>query len=217
MESFKEKRQKMVDEEIVARGIKDPRIANAFLTIPREQFVSKSQISFAYCDHPLPIEEKQTISQPYMVAVMIEEANLQPHDKVLEVGTGSGYSAAILSRVVEEVYSIERYPKLMKLAKKRLHKLGITNVHLKVGDGSLGWEECMPYDAIIVTASGPAIPPSLRKQLRIGGRLVMPVGPNLEAQYLIRLTKTGADSYRQENKGAVRFVPLIGKEGWLFS
>ncbi|SPJ31722.1 protein-L-isoaspartate(D-aspartate) O-methyltransferase [Candidatus Protochlamydia amoebophila] len=214
MDSYQEIRKQMVEKQIAARGIQDPRVLEAMGKVPRERFVSEHIAPLAYEDRPLSIDEGQTISQPFIVAVMAQQAQITPQDKVLEIGTGSGYSAAILSQLASHVYSMERYPKLAELAKKRLQEFGYNNVTVSVGDGSLGWEEFAPYEVIIVTAGGPQIPPSLLKQLAISGRLVIPVGPSLESQQLMRVMREDADHYRYENLGSVQFVPLVGKEGW---
>jgi protein-L-isoaspartate(D-aspartate) O-methyltransferase len=209
-----EARRRMVEEQIAARGIRDPAILKAFLSVPREEFVPPRLAEFAYEDTPLPIEADQTISQPYIVALMIEALGLKAKDRVLEVGTGSGYAAALLGEVAAEVYTIERHDVLARLARERLEKLGARNVHVLCGDGTLGWPEHAPFDAIVVAAGGPDVPRSLRAQLAIGGRLVMPVGDTGRLQRLIRVTRAGEDEWRSEDLEAVRFVPLIGAEGW---
>ncbi|MGH2638758.1 MAG: protein-L-isoaspartate(D-aspartate) O-methyltransferase [Rhabdochlamydiaceae bacterium] len=214
MEGFKEQRRKMVAEQIAARGVQDPRVLEVMEKVPREMFVDPFAVPFAYKDTPLPIKEEQTISQPFIVAWMVEQAQLNPQDKVLEVGTGSGYSTAILSQLTSHVYSIERFPTLAQLAEERLQQLGYTNISILVGDGTVGWNDFSPYDAIIVTAGGPQVPPSLLKQLKIGGRLIIPVGPNLDDQQLVHVVREDKDNYRYKNIGAVRFVPLLGQEGW---
>ncbi|MEX2365153.1 MAG: protein-L-isoaspartate(D-aspartate) O-methyltransferase, partial [Pseudohongiellaceae bacterium] len=169
---------------------------------------------FAYDDSPLPIEEGQTISQPYIVALMTEAMQLKPDDTVLEIGSGSGYAAAVLSRVVKQVYTIERHQGLTRIARQRLEKLHYDNVELRCGDGTLGWPEHAPFDAIVVTAGGPDVPRSLVRQLVIGGRLVIPTGPSLHEQKLLRVTRISEDEMEIEELGGVRFVPLIGDEGW---
>jgi protein-L-isoaspartate(D-aspartate) O-methyltransferase len=196
------------------RGISDRAVLEAMAVVPREQFVGMDLAEFAYDDTPLPIEEGQTISQPYIVALMTEALHLRPGDKVLEVGTGSGYAAAVLSRVAGKVYTIERHRSLAHQAQVRLRKLGYQNVEVLCGDGTLGWPEHAPYNAIVVTAGGPETPRSLIEQLAIGGRLVIPAGPSLAEQKLLRLTRTTADAVEIEELGAVRFVPLIGEQGW---
>lgn len=214
MDPFKKQRQRMIEEHIEARGIKNPKVLEAMKTIPRELFVNSEDIQFSYADSPLSIEEGQTISQPYMVALMTELAEISPSDKVLEIGTGSGYSAAILSKLASQVFTIERHAKLAEIAKARLQSLQISNISVHVGDGTIGLEENAPYDAIIVTAGAPLIPGSLLKQLAVGGRLIIPIGPQLENQQLVRVIRGAEDSYRQEIICAVRFVPLLGQEGW---
>ena len=196
------------------RGISDQAVLDAMAMVPREQFVGLDLAEFAYDDTPLPIEEGQTISQPYIVALMTEALHLGPADSVLEVGTGSGYAAAVLSRVAQQVYTIERHRSLAHQAESRLHKLGYDNVRVLCGDGTLGWPEHAPYDAIVVTAGGPETPRSLVEQLKIGGRMVIPAGPSLTEQKLLRITRTSAEEVKIEELGAVRFVPLIGEEGW---
>ncbi|PXX91700.1 protein-L-isoaspartate O-methyltransferase [Marinobacter vulgaris] len=196
------------------RGIKDKRVLDALEAVPREAFVSVHQTEFAYDDNPLPIEEGQTISQPYIVALMTEAMQLDPEDTVLEIGTGSGYAAAVLSRIVKQVYTVERHPALAKVARQRLAKLGYDNVAVLCGDGSLGWPEHAPYDAIVVTAGAPSVPGSLVRQLDIGGRLVIPAGAAVHQQRLLRVTRISEDKTETEDLGGVRFVPLIGKEGW---
>lgn len=207
-------RHLMVEEQIVARGVRDPAVLHAMRTVPRERFIGERQARLAYQDHALPIGEGQTISQPYVVAVMTEAVQLRPTDRVLEVGTGSGYAAAVLSMIVREVYTIERVESLAHTARRRLQELGYANVQVQHGDGSLGWPEHGPYDAIIVTAGGPDVPRSLLRQLAVGGRLVMPVGPEPRWQRLVRVTKTDENSYDREALEEVAFVPLIGAEGW---
>jgi protein-L-isoaspartate(D-aspartate) O-methyltransferase len=170
--------------------------------------------AFAYEDGALPIGEEQTISQPYVVAVMTEALGLRPDDRVLEIGTGSGYAAAVLATIAAEVYTIERLEGLAESARRRLAELGYANVQVRHGDGSLGWPEHAPYDAIVVTASGPDVPTALLNQLAVGGRLVMPVGSKFGRQRLVRIQRTAADSYRRENLEGVVFVPLIGAQGW---
>lgn len=196
------------------RGIKDKAVLDAMATVPREQFVGMDLAEFAYDDTPLPIDEGQTISQPYIVALMVEAMQIGPDDRVLEVGTGSGYAAAILSRIAGEVYTIERHRSLAHLAESRLEKLGYDNVKVLCGDGTLGWPEHAPYDAIVVAAGGPEAPRSLIEQLSIGGRLVIPAGPSPAQQELLRVTRIDATQIEIEELGAVRFVPLIGEEGW---
>jgi protein-L-isoaspartate(D-aspartate) O-methyltransferase len=214
MDSFADKRWHMVEQQIAARGIVDQAVLDALRAVPREMFVPASAAEFAYEDTPLPIEEGQTISQPYVVALMAAALTLTPGDRVLEVGAGSGYAAAVLSRIAAEVYTIERHEALAELARRRMKDLGFDNVHILHGDGTLGWREHAPYDAIAVAAGGPSVPEALREQLAIGGRLVIPVGTTPRVQELVRVTRTGQHEYEQEELGGVRFVPLIGAVGW---
>ena len=203
----------MVDAQVARRGITDERVLAAMRAVPRENFTAPGFEEFAYEDSALPIAEGQTISQPYIVGAMAAAAELEPGDKVLEVGTGSGYAAAILSHIAGQVFAIERHAALTEAAAGRLSELGYTNVTLKTGDGSRGWPQEAPFDAILVSAGGPSVPEALKQQLVIGGRLVVPVGP-AEEQRLIRLTRTGEDTFEQDDLGAVRFVKLIGAHGW---
>ena len=209
---YQKARERMVETQIAARGIRDPRVLEAMRKVPRHLFVDEALKDQAYGDYPLPIGEGQTISQPYIVALMTEALELKGPEKVLEVGTGSGYQAAILAELARWVYSIERHPSLAYRAKRILEKLGYHNVIIKVGDGTKGWPEAAPFDAIIVTAAGPKIPEPLLEQLKDGGRLVMPVGDEW-SQYLIKVTKKG-DKLIKENLGAVRFVKLVGEYGF---
>lgn len=211
---FREEREQMVEDQIASRGIRDPGVLHAMRTVPRELFVAESQQDQAYDDGPLPIGEGQTISQPYVVALMTEAVAPMPGDRALEVGTGSGYAAAVLATIVSEVYTIERLGGLARAARRRLATLGYHNVHVLEGDGTLGWPEHAPYDAIIVTAGGPRVPPALLEQLAVGGRLIMPVGSAHRFQHLVRVTRTAMDRHEHEDLEDVAFVPLIGKEGW---
>lgn len=204
----------MIRKHLIGRGIRDPAVLAAMREIPREEFVAERMRDMAYEDHPLPIEEGQTISQPYMVAYMAEALELSKTDRVLEIGAGTGYSAAILSRIVDRVYSVERLEGLALSARRRLETLGYTNVVIHQGDGTLGWPEHAPYDAIVVTAAAPKTPKPLLDQLAAGGRLVIPVGPTSYFQDLIRIRRVGEYEYRTEQLCGVRFVPLIGVEGW---
>lgn len=206
-------RQSMVDHQIAARGVRDARILEAMRTVPREVFVPDPLSEFAYEDTPLPIEAGQTISQPYIVAHMIEAAAIEPGDRVLEIGAGSGYAAAVTSRIAAQVYAIERHPELAELAAKRMARLGYDNVEIRTGDGTSGWPEVAPFDAILVAAGGPSIPPPLLEQLATGGRLVMPVG-DADQQRLVRATRRSQTDFEEEDLGEVRFVPLIGAHGW---
>ena len=196
------------------RGVRDPSVLNAMRRVPREAFVQPGFEEFAYEDSPLPIGEDQTISQPYVVAVMIEAAEVKPGDRVLEVGTGSGYAAAVLSRIADRVYSIERHSSLLQSARERVGKLGYDNIELRTGDGTLGWEDAAPFDAILVAAGGPRVPEKLRQQLAIGGRLVIPVGDEGKHQKLLKIVRKGKDEYDEHDLGPVLFVPLVGAQGW---
>jgi protein-L-isoaspartate(D-aspartate) O-methyltransferase len=211
---FDEARRRMVQHQLVARGISDPLVLAAMGKVPRERFVPARQAGLAYRDGPLPIGEGQTISQPYIVALMTQAARLTRSDRVLEIGTGSGYSAAVLAEIVAEVYTVERLAGLAEGARQRLAALGHANVHVLVGDGTLGWPEHAPYDAIIATAGGPRPPQALLDQLAIGGRLVIPVGPDQYEQTLVRIVRAAAHDYRREALEPVAFVPLIGAQGW---
>jgi protein-L-isoaspartate(D-aspartate) O-methyltransferase len=212
--NMEKEREQMVARQIEGRGLRDPAILAAMREVPREAFVSERHRQFAYDDGPLPILEGQTISQPYVVALMIQMLYLKPEDRVLEIGTGSGYAAAILSRIASEVHTVERVESLVHYAQQNLAAVGYENVHVHHGDGTLGWPEYAPYDAIIVAAGGPQIPQALKDQLAVGGRLVMPVGSEQRAQRLVRLTRLDEDEYEQETLSHVRFVPLIGEQGW---
>jgi len=214
MSEFASQRAEMVTTQIARRGLRDPAMLAAMGSVPREAFVSPSLQEFAYADSALPIEKHQTISQPYIVALMTTALQLQPGDRVLEVGTGSGYAAAILGRIAKEVYTIERHGELVELAIRRLRDLGFDNVTVKHGDGTLGWPEKSPFDAIVVAAGGPEIPTALRDQLAIGGRLVIPVGEARSLQKLIRTTRIAEDDYQTDDLDDVRFVPLVGSQGW---
>jgi protein-L-isoaspartate(D-aspartate) O-methyltransferase len=205
-------RDTMVDRQIAARGVRDPHILDAMRSVPREMFVPERLHEFAYEDTPLPIEAGQTISQPYIVAHMIEAAGIRPGDHVLEIGAGSGYAAAVMSRIAGRVHSIERHKELADLARERLRRLGYDNVEIRVGDGTEGWPEAAPFDAILVAAGGPHVPEPLIDELAIGGRLVMPVGDG--QQKLVRVSRRSEHRFDEEDLGEVRFVPLIGAHGW---
>lgn len=206
-------RNAMVREQIASRGVRDEKILEAMRSVPREQFMKESLREFAYQDTPLPIGFDQTISQPFIVAYMIEALALKGGERVLEIGTGSGYAAAVLAEIAGEVYTVERYPNLAETARERLARTGYTNVHVLHGDGTRGWPEHAPYDGIIVAAGGPEVPRSLHEQLRVGGRLVIPVGPQ-HSQKLVRVTRISESEYHKETLTEVRFVPLVGAEGW---
>lgn len=207
-----EQREQMVREQLQGRGLTDPRLLRVFRKMPRHLFVPPECQQAAYTDHPLPIGAKQTISQPYMTALMTNCLRLQGHERVLEIGTGSGYQTAILAELALEVYSIERLQELLSKAVVRMEALGYTNVHLSVANGSPGWPEHAPYDAILVTAAAPEIPEPLLTQLADGGRLVLPIGPP-QAQMLIEVEKRHGTLHRREVTSCV-FVPLVGKHGW---
>ncbi len=203
---------RMVAEQLRHRGITSESVLQAMERLPRHIFVPALR-KRAYDDAALPIDCGQTISQPWMVAAMTAALELKGNERVLEIGTGSGYQCAVLSLLAEEVYSIERIPELSAQARGRLDKLGLGPVHLKVGDGSLGWPEAAPFDAIIVTAAAPRIPPPLLEQLAVGGRLVIPVGEG-DLDRLVRVTRERADFLRHENLVECRFVPLVGRYGF---
>src|SRR3954454_14979587 len=207
-------RRQMIDLQVAGRGITDPLVLEAMRRVPRERFVSEGLEEFAYEDSPLPIEAGQTISQPYIVAAMSEAAEVQPGDRVLEIGTGSGYAAAVLSMIADQVYTVERHAELAEIARQRFERLGYDNIQVRVGDGTQGWPDAQPFDAILVTAGGPSIPDTLRHQLAMGGRLLMPVGATQRHQSLIKLVRTSQTEYAEQDLGGVMFVPLIGAHGW---
>jgi protein-L-isoaspartate(D-aspartate) O-methyltransferase len=214
MTDFASEREAMVERQLRRRGITEPDILDAFRAVPREAFVGGNVAHLAYGDHPLPIEAEQTISQPYIVALMIQAAAIRRGDKVLEVGSGSGYAAAVISRIAAQVIGIERQHELVEIGSKRLQLLGYDNVVVVEGDGTKGWPERAPYDAILVAASGSHVPEPLIDQLKTGGRLVIPLGEPGWNQKLIRILKSEDGSLQQLDLGAVRFVPLIGERGW---
>jgi protein-L-isoaspartate(D-aspartate) O-methyltransferase len=207
-------RREMVRRQIASRGIRDEALLEAMARVRREGYIPSWLGEFAYEDAPLPIEEEQTISQPYIVATMIDALRIGRSSRVLEVGTGSGYAAAVLAELAAEVYTIERHASLAQAAHDRLRRDGYHNVHVQHGDGSLGWPENAPYDAIVVAAGGPRVPEMLKDQLAVGGRLVMPVGKEPGLQQLVRVVRTHQDRWTTEDLGAVRFVPLVGAQGW---
>jgi protein-L-isoaspartate(D-aspartate) O-methyltransferase len=209
---FSKARLKMVEDQIIARGIQDPRVIAAMKKVPRHLFVEEALQGQAYSDHPLPIGEKQTISQPYMVALMTETLLLTGRDKVLEIGAGSGYQTCILAEIALKVFSIERIRSLAIQVRKLVYELGYLNVEIKFSDGTLGWMDESPFDAIMVTAGSPGIPQPLVDQLAVGGRLVIPVGDPTD-QELIRVTRTEG-GIKKEDLGGCRFVRLIGQHGW---
>ena len=212
MVNFKKVRERMVETQIAARGVHDERVLEAMRKVPRHLFLDEALRDQAYSDHPLPIAENQTISQPYIVALMTESLELKGTEKVLEIGTGSGYQSAILAELADRVFSIERYPELAYRANSILQKLGYGNIIVRVGDGSLGWPDDAPFDGIIVTAGTPQIPQPLIDQLKMGGRLVVPVGDRLGQDLM--LVKRVAEGIKKTNLGGVRFVNLVGKWGW---
>ncbi|HET9638379.1 MAG TPA: protein-L-isoaspartate(D-aspartate) O-methyltransferase [Allosphingosinicella sp.] len=207
-------REAMVQRQIAGRGIKGTRLLDAFRTVPREEFVPEPMRAFAYEDGPLPIEVGQTISQPYIVALMIEAAGIAPGDRVLEIGAGSGYAAAVMGRIAEEVIAVERHCELAGLARERMERLGYSNVRIVEGDGTGGLPAEAPFEAILCAASGSHVPEALRRQLRVGGILVMPVGEPEAVQNLVKVTRRGEEDFDEEDLGPVRFVPLIGTHGW---
>ena len=198
----------------LAAAVRNRHVLEAIQLIPREKFVPEELAEFAYEDSPLPIEAGQTISQPYIVAAMIEAAEVKPGDRVLEIGAGSGYAAAVMSVIADQVYAIERHAELAELARKQFQSLGYDNIEVRTGDGTNGWPEAQPFDAIVAAAGGPRIPEPLRAQLAIGGRLVMPVGETQRVQRLAKITRRTETDYEEENLGDVMFVPLIGAHGW---
>lgn len=212
-QDFSSMRQHMVQNQIVRRGIHEPTLLTALNTVPRHLFVPPAAVDHAYDDSPLPIGEGQTISQPYIVALMIEAAKLENSMSLLEIGTGSGYAAAVASQLVKHVYTIERLPSLAKHAKEVCQSLGYLNIDVKEGDGTLGWPDKGPFDAIIVTAGAPVVPEILLSQLKEGGKIIIPVG-NQWSQELLRIQKSTDGKVTREVLELVRFVPLIGKEGW---
>lgn len=206
-------RRLMVEQQVISRGVRDPLVIDAMMRVPRHLFVEEALRSQAYGDFPLPIGEKQTISQPFMVAFMSEALCLKGQEKVLEIGTGSGYQAAVLSQLASRVYSVERLSGLARRARRILDQVGCRNVNIRLTDGTLGWEDEAPFDGIIVTAGSPEIPHHYLEQLTIGGRLVIPVGSR-GAQVLKRVVRNGLDSFSEEDLLDCRFVPLVGKFGW---
>ena len=214
MTDFAELRRLMVERQIAGRGIRDAALLDALNSVPREEFVAAGDRVQAYGDHPLPIGYGQTISQPYIVALMIAAAGIGAGDCVLEVGAGSGYAAAVMSRLAAQVIAVERKPELAAAARDRLARLGFSTVRIVEGDGSRGWPEEAPFNAILAAASGSHVPEPLIEQLASGGRLVMPVGGQLWAQTLMKITKQADGQTKRENLGKVRFVPLIGEEAW---
>jgi protein-L-isoaspartate(D-aspartate) O-methyltransferase len=215
MDRYKKQRARMVETQIKMRGITDARVLKAMETVPRHLFIDEGLIDQAYSDNPLPIGERQTVSQPYIVALMTEAMELKGKEVVLEIGTGSGYQTAILAELVERVFSIERIAALASRARKILDQLNYYNVAIRVGDGSYGWKEESPFDAIITTAAAPGVPRYLIEQLLVGGRLIIPVGAR-DVQTLYKFTRLSEDvnDLKTEDLGGCRFVSLIGDSGW---
>ncbi len=208
-----EARRRMVEQQLRRRDIDDPRVLEAMAAVPREVFVPERLGRVAYADGPLPIGEGQTISQPYVVALMAQAAMIGPDARVLDVGTGSGYGAAVLARLAAEVYTVERVAGLARRAEAAFHRLGLERIRIRVCDGSRGWPEAAPFDAILVAAAAPSVPKALLGQLAEGGRLVIPVGALDDGQSLLRITRSGPDRYQRDSLGPVAFVPLIGEPG----
>ncbi len=214
MTDYSKLRERMVKRQIAGRGVRSEKVLDAMRKVPRERFLPQGQGVWAYDDAPLPIGDGQTISQPYIVAYMTEALALEGGERVLEIGTGSGYAAAVLAEIAAYVYTIERIEGLAKMASAVLDDLGYHNVHVRRGDGTLGWPEEAPFDGIVVTAGGPDVPDTLQHQLKTGGRLVMPVGTSSWYQELVRVTRVSETEFETEDLIPVRFVPLIGEEGW---
>ena len=212
--NYAAEREAMVERQIESRGITDPKILEAFRAVPRAPSRTAEYADLAYGAHPLPLDAGQTISQPYIVALMIKAAEIKPGDKVLEVGAGSGYAAAVISRIAGKVVAIERQRELVKIAQQRIARLGYDNVKIVEGDGTRGCPEEAPFDAILAAASGSHLPPQWVEQLAEGGRIVMPVGDPGWIQKLVKVTKGPGGNLITEDLGGVRFVPLIGEEGW---
>jgi protein-L-isoaspartate(D-aspartate) O-methyltransferase len=211
---FEKLRQKMVEEQLITRGIKDQAVIEAFKKVAREKFMLEKNRDYAYQDGAQSIDAGQTISQPYIVALMLQALKLGEEDRVLEVGTGSGYAAALLAEIVKKVYTIERIEQLAVQARKVLQELDYQNVEVKIGDGSLGWEEKAPYDAILVSAAAPYVPENIIKQLANKGRLIIPVGERGGIQQLKLITKKYNGKIKEESLEYVRFVPLLGDDSW---
>jgi protein-L-isoaspartate(D-aspartate) O-methyltransferase len=212
MTKFDVQRQRMVDYHIAARGISQEAVLEAMRNVPRHEFVTSDCLDEAYADYPLPIGHGQTISQPYIVALMTELLDVRPENRVLEIGTGCGYQTAILARLAERIYSIERIPELAELARRNLDRLGVDNVTIQACDGTLGWPERAPFDRVMVTAAAPKVPDALVEQLADKGKMVIPVGPE-SVQDLVLVRKERGRVFT-ENHGGCRFVKLIGRQGW---
>lgn len=206
-------RERMIQTHLRSRGVRDRRVLAAMADVPRERFVGRGMQEFAYEDSPLPIEEGQTISQPYVIARMLEAARIGERDNVLDVGTGSGYSAALMGRLARHVHTVERVASLAAQARERFEAMDAANVEVHVGDGSTGWPSAAPFDAIVVAAGAPEPPEALRAQLVVGGRLVIPVG-DAGVQELLLIRRLDERRFRTESLGAVMFVPLVGEQGW---
>lgn len=211
---FEARRASMVDYQLIARGIESPHVLAAMEQVAREQFVPDNMREHAYEDGPMPIGSGQTISQPYIVALMAEALELQGGEKLLDIGTGSGYAAAVLACIASKVFSVEWVPELADKAAKTLASEGFDNVEVRCGDGTLGWPEHQPYDGIIVAAGAPVVPDELKRQLAIGGHLVIPIGSEHSAQTLLCITRLAEEDFRTEELGGVRFVPLLREQGW---
>jgi protein-L-isoaspartate(D-aspartate) O-methyltransferase len=207
-------RQEMVERQLERRGLRDPLVLDAMRRVPREEFVPPEHRDRAYEDRPLSIGEGQTISQPYIVAYMVEALELKGGEKVLEIGGGSGYAAAVLASIASHVYTIERIPELAEQARLNLAAAGLANVTVRCGDGTEGWPEEAPFDAILVSAGAPGLPRAVMQQMAVGARMVVPIGEDPTAQELVRFCRTGAGDFERTSLTAVRFVPLIGREGW---
>jgi protein-L-isoaspartate(D-aspartate) O-methyltransferase len=214
MADYSKLRKRMVEKQIAWRGVTSEVVLAAMRNVPRERFVPKGLRAFAYDDSPLLIGAGQTISQPFIVAYMVEALVLQGGEKVLEIGTGSGYAAAVLAEIAAEVYTIERIKELAERASAVLEELGYDNVHVRHGDGTVGWPAQAPFDAIVASAGGPEVPETLKHELKIGGRLVIPIGQSRSYQELVRVTRVAEEDFESEDLTPVRFVPLVGEEGW---
>jgi protein-L-isoaspartate(D-aspartate) O-methyltransferase len=214
MPDFATLRDRMIERQIRRRGVENPLVLDAMRAVPREAFVPEDAREYAYSDGPLPIGSGQTISQPFIVAAMIDVAEVKPGSTVLEIGAGSGYAAAVISRIAAKVYAIERHARLTDEARERFAALGYDNIELRTGDGTFGWPEAAPFDAIIASAGGPCAPQALQDQLAIGGVLAMPVGPSPHEQRLVKLRRFENERFEEADIGAVSFVPLIGAHGW---